>query len=110
MGYVAFAVEHPAYFRTIFGGTVCEDGRARPASLQAAGQEAYAVLRDLVVEGVRRGRLRSADPDQLALAAWSTVHGLGMLLIDNQLGPMASQPARQLTETVVKLLETGLRA
>lgn len=115
VGYVAFAAEHPAYFRTIFGGISCDDDREPPASLQAAGQEAFAVLRDLVVEGIRRGRLRAADPEQLSLAAWSMAHGLSMLLIDGQLGPAAppghdGAGARALTETVIKFLETGLRA
>jgi AcrR family transcriptional regulator len=111
VGYVAFAVEHPAYFRTIFAGLDCQDQDAAPASLRAAGEEAYAVLRELVSEGIRRGRLRAADPEQLSLAAWSMVHGLGMLIIDGQVGTLRTDPAaaRQVTETVVKLLENGLR-
>jgi AcrR family transcriptional regulator len=110
-GYVSFAVAHPATFRTIFGGAVCGEGEERPATLQQAGDEAYRVLRDLIAEGIERGRLRAEDPDHLALAAWSIVHGLGMLMIEGQIagapGPAATR--RALTDTVVRLLETGIR-
>jgi len=110
-GYVSFAVAHPATFRTIFGGAVCGDGEQRPVALQQAGEEAYGVLRDLIAEGIERGRLRAEDPDHLALAAWSMVHGLGMLMIEGQIagapGPAAAR--RALTDTVVRLLETGIR-
>jgi AcrR family transcriptional regulator len=111
-GYVSFAVDNPGYFRTIFGGIPCEDGTVRSPELQAAGAEAYGVLRGLVAEGIQRGRLRHADVDQMSLAAWSMVHGLGMLLIEGQLDPAQSRGtgARALTDTVVRFLEQGLRA
>jgi len=111
-GYVSFAVEHPGYFRTIFGGIPCDDRAARSPELQAAGAEAYGVLRGLVAEGIQGGRLRDADPDEMSLAAWSMVHGLGMLLIEGQLDPAQSRGAgaRAVTEAVIRFLEQGLRA
>lgn len=111
LGYVSFAVAHPATFRTIFGGAVCAEGEQAPSSLQAAGEEAYRVLRELIAEGIEREKLRTGDPDQLALAAWSMVHGLGMLIIEGQLPEARANPARAraATEAVVRLLETGLR-
>lgn len=110
-GYVAFAVAHPATFRTIFGGAVCGEDERLPQGLRQAGEEAYRVLRDLIGEGIERGRLRAEDPEELALAAWSTVHGLGMLIIEGQVPGVRGDPGRRraLTETVVRLLETGIR-
>lgn len=112
IGYVSFAVEHPAYFRTIFGGVVCEDDSEVAPSLRAAGQEAYQVLRDVIVEGIERGSLRSGDPEQLSLAAWALVHGLSMLIIDGQVRDLRSEPrrVRKATDAAIRLLETGLRA
>jgi AcrR family transcriptional regulator len=112
-GYVQFAVRHPGYFRTIFSAFNCFQGdEPEVVALRAAGQEAFAVLRDLVVEGVQTGELRPANPEHLALAGWSLVHGLSMLLIENQLGPVAEGPAkiREITEAVSLLLERGTRA
>jgi len=110
-GYVAFAVAHPSTFRTIFGGAVCGEDEQPPPGLKEAGEEAYRVLRDLIVEGIERGRLRAEEPDHLALAAWSTVHGLGMLIIEGQVAGARGDPTqrRALTEMVVRLLETGIR-
>jgi AcrR family transcriptional regulator len=110
-GYVSFALSHPAYFRTMFGGVFApavKDGKQ--SSLQAAGQESYDVLRTLVDEGLAKGTLRAGTPDEIALAAWSLVHGLGMLLIDGQLTPMhESRPqVRAITETLLGMIERGL--
>lgn len=109
-GYVAFARAHPATFRTMFGNAPA--GEECPPSLAAAGREAYGVLREQIAEGIRRGRLRRGDPDELSLAAWSLVHGLSQLLIDRQLAHRAADEAaaRALADRLVRLLETGLRA
>ena len=84
---------------------------ATPAGLKEAGDEAYRVLRDLIVEGNDSRRLRAEEPDHLALAAWSVVHGLGMLIIEGQVPAGRADPAqrRALTDVTVRLLETGLR-
>lgn len=111
VGYVAFAVDNPGYFRVTFGGIVCEPGTY--PTLDQAGEESYQVLRNLIVEGQEAGRLRPGDPDQQALAAWSLVHGLGMLIIDGNVPPdLVATPAqrRALTEGLTLLLEDGLAA
>jgi len=115
-GYVTFALRHPAHFRTIFSEVTCADEtEPEMRALRAAGEEAYAVLRDLVSEGIRRGRLRGGDPDQLSLAAWSLVHGLSMLTISGQLAGQGVDPAdpvsvQPVTAALVHLLETGIKA
>jgi AcrR family transcriptional regulator len=116
-GYVAFAVAHPAHFRTVFGGFVCPDGDHSKLSpgLREAGDEGYRVMRDLIEEGVRIGALRSGDPDSLSLAAWSMIHGLSMLIVEGQLQALGVRPGdpasvRHATDAVNVLLETGLRA
>jgi AcrR family transcriptional regulator len=111
-GYVSFAVRHPAYFRTTFGGAVCAEGETQPAGLREAGAEAYHVLRDTVAEGIAAGALRPGDADELSLAAWSLVHGLGMLMVEGQIPDIRSHPARvkAVTEGLVRLLEVGLRS
>jgi AcrR family transcriptional regulator len=111
VGYVAFAVEHPGHFRVIFGGAIHTPGTY--PTLDQAGEEAYRVLRDLVGEGIATGHLRAGDPDQVSLAAWSLVHGLGMLIIDGIVPPALVATAAQrraLTEDLVRLLQEGLAA
>jgi AcrR family transcriptional regulator len=108
VGYVAFAIEHPGYFRVIFGGLACED--AITPELQAAGNAAFQVLRGLVGEGVASGVLRAGDPDEMALAAWSLVHGLGMLAIDGALAHriVGATALKRTAERLTLLLQEGL--
>jgi hypothetical protein len=69
------------------------------------------VLRGIVSAGIESGQLRGSDPDQLSLAAWSQVHGLGMLIIDGKVPrALVSTPdrVRAITEGLVDLLTEGL--
>jgi len=108
VGYVRFALAHPGYFRVIFSGLVPD--AAVSAELRAAGDEAYAVLRGLIAEGVAHGTLVAADIDELSLAAWSVVHGLGMLAVNGQLKAWGDGAAtvERLATTVVRFLERGI--
>jgi AcrR family transcriptional regulator len=111
VGYVDFAVENPGYFRVTFGGAFGDPGTYR--GLEEAGTEAYGVLRGIVTEGIATGHLRAGDPDQLSLAAWSIVHGLGMLIIDGNVPPTLVATVAQrraLTDGMSRLLEEGLAA
>lgn len=113
-GYVSFAIEHPAHFKIIFGSghaDVIGGGTGAPQSLRSAGEEAYNVLRELIAEGVRRGKIRHGDVDELCLSAWALVHGLGMLIVDVNVGGLRDKPSavRETTETLVRFLEGGLR-
>jgi AcrR family transcriptional regulator len=108
-GYVSFATRHPAYFRTIFGRPVWREGGEGWESLRAAGEESYAVLRELVVEGIASGEVRAGEPDQIALAAWSLIHGFSMLVIEGRLPSLGSSAAlRGMTEALLRSLERGL--
>jgi AcrR family transcriptional regulator len=111
-GYVSFALRHPAYFRTIFGEKIwpeASDADPGKAALRAAGDEAFGVLRGLVESGMREGRLRPGDVDQVSLASWSLVHGLSLLIIDGQLGGLVDTDAavRRLTDGLAAILERG---
>jgi AcrR family transcriptional regulator len=106
VGYVMFGTEHPAYLQVIFGG-----GRAHsdmPPELAAAGAEAYGVLRDAVEAGIRAGELRKAEVDDVALACWSMVHGLSMLIIHGVVPkPETPQLEAALAERMLELLSRG---
>jgi AcrR family transcriptional regulator len=112
-GYVTFALRHPAYFRTIFGEKIWPHvGEADPGrtALRVAGEEAFGVLRGLVEAGIREGRLRPGDVDQVSLAAWALVHGLSLLIIDGHLAGLVDTDAavRGLTDGLVAMLERGV--
>lgn len=86
--YIRFAVEHPARFRLMFGRALAD--RAAYGPLEKAAQETFGLLVQGVEAGQRAGLIRSGDARQLAIAAWSLVHGLSALLVDRQLTPGAA--------------------
>ena len=107
VGYVRFATRHPDYLRVIFGG-VLRGGNALP-ELQAAGEEAYGVLRDVVAAGLDRGELRGGGPELVSLTCWSLVHGLSALLSSGAVPPPTSAAAqRELVLSALRLLGRGI--
>jgi AcrR family transcriptional regulator len=110
VGYVRFALAHPAYLRVMFGSEVPDKG-AHPA-LAEAGDRTFRLL----VEGIRdaqaAGHVRSGDPVELAVAAWALVHGLAALLIEGRLQDHArsAKEAERLAERVTGVFMNGLAA
>ena len=99
VGYLKFATTSPAYLHVIFGGVLGDD--CIPPELTAAGGEAYETL---------RGDLQPGDADVQALACWSMVHGLSMLIVNGAVPVGSGKAQRQLIEQLLRLLGTGLYA
>ena len=116
VAYVRFGVEHPAHYRLMFGPalTVGKSGELPPVTAEAAAG-AKALLSGVIRQGASDGSFQIAGDAQAvegaALAAWSLVHGLTMLLIDGFAGTgAAANPAaaEQIAGHVSQLLLDGL--
>lgn len=81
--YVEFAVAHPAHYRIMFGDALPADCQGEGAS--AAGDAAFQTLIDGITACQEAGVIGGGDPMPYAVAAWSSVHGLALLLIDGRL-------------------------
>jgi AcrR family transcriptional regulator len=81
--YVLFGVRNPAHYRLMFGPDLAD--RERHPTLAVASDAAFAALTDALAAGQATGELRPGSVRDQALAAWSLVHGLTMLLIDRRL-------------------------
>ena len=79
--YVRFALEHPQRFRLMFGGRIAVT--SHPALKEAALMTFNAVA-DVMAASVPGPAARDA-----AVAAWSLVHGLAMLLLDDRIATAA---------------------
>lgn len=106
VAYVCFAAENPHLYRLMFGGLLSD--RTRYPSLARATDEAFAVLLRLMgEEGAREGAM--AGP--VALATWSTVHGLASLLIEGLLAEeTATTPIDEIARQVTTVLGLGLKS
>ena len=102
--YVQFAVDHPSYYRVMFGGHV---RNASPDSeLAKEGAAAFQVLVDALVSRQRQGEVRGDDPLALAQYIWATVHGIAMLAIDGQL----KQPTVDVIRFANERMRTGIES
>jgi AcrR family transcriptional regulator len=108
IGYVRFALAHPSYLRVMFGSEVPDKG-AHPG-LKEAGARTFDLLVQAIADCQAVGQVRSGDPVELAVAAWSTVHGLAALLVDGRLKEhvRSTVEAERLAERVTEVLRTGL--
>lgn len=100
--YVEAGVENPALYRLMFGRALVGNGNkqgprdhrhakregGRPTEAAIAGRAAKAVLEAIILRGAESGAfaISPKSKNELALAAlasWSCVHGLTMLIIDD---------------------------
>ncbi|KAF4406313.1 MULTISPECIES: TetR/AcrR family transcriptional regulator [Streptomyces] len=109
-GYVRFAVENPGLYRSAFSRVVL-DGAAGDHGLVFAGVlppgddpvfRAFRALSDTLDALVESGRMRPGNRAGAEVAAWSTVHGLSLLILD---GPLARLPEEQRDAVVDRSLE-----
>lgn len=79
LAYVAFAVDHPAHYRIMFGRRLNEDGRF--PQLEALAEEAYGVLAGEVASGQASGRLTDLPLRETVFSLWSLTHGFASLML-----------------------------
>jgi AcrR family transcriptional regulator len=80
LGYVSFALRRPEHFTVMFDAPITK--RKHPDS---AAEQAFSTLLGFVKGCQDAGRLPSGDVRQLALLAWTMVHGIAKLAITGRL-------------------------
>ncbi len=107
--YVAFAIDHPAYFRLMFRPELSQPGK--DAEAEQAGEAAFAALADTVADCVRIGALPADSTGVLTVAVWSLGHGIASLWLDGQLDKRSTElhtSAREVATQVSRLITTLL--
>ena len=87
--YITFALEEPGLFRTAFsqGGSILDK---EPAEL-AGDTNAFGILIGLLDELVAVGFLAPERRPMAEIAAWSSVHGLALLMLDGPLRDVSDE-------------------
>lgn len=82
VAYVQFAVDHPSHYRLLFMTPQVKQSESEVTRGEPA-EDAYAFLRETVVEGLAAGRFlpEFQDADELSQIIWGGVHGLVSLHI-----------------------------
>ena len=108
--YVKMSLQNPQCTQLMFSGILpCDDTYPE---LRLSGDAAFDGLKLMIEEGQNRGVFKQGDVEILALAAWSGIHGLSMLLISGNLPEILGIPVelRSLTTAVTTTLLEGLKA
>lgn len=104
--YVKFAQDKPDHWRIMFSNQIAD--RETYPGLMTAGLASFNLLVDMIREGQAAGGIAVGDPQLLALAGWSTVHGLAMLLIEDQVRlTMGERAAEPLARALADIYLTG---
>jgi AcrR family transcriptional regulator len=107
LAYVRFAQENPWLMREMFSGLTIE--RETFTSLQVASKSVYRIYAEVLRRGQMSGEIVDGDPAALAGVLWSVLHGLAMLIIENQMRPYADGPegTERKTRYTIEMLYSG---
>ncbi|MFK7977488.1 MAG: TetR/AcrR family transcriptional regulator [Halioglobus sp.] len=108
LGYVNFALEHPAYYRVMFSGDLLSS--TGHVTLQHTSAEA---LQDMVAQIEQAQALnvvRKGDAVMQALTIWSAIHGFVSLVNDNRIGHLVDveNSPDSIRDAVLTVLFQGL--
>jgi AcrR family transcriptional regulator len=106
--YVRFALDEPGLFRTAFFVPADLEGAGRPTRAGPSGRTPFELLGDSLDELVAAGVMPEASRPQAEFLAWSSVHGLAMLLIDGPLRALPREQAEGVIQRVIDMAESGL--
>lgn len=106
-GYVRFAKKEPGLFRTALVSPDLE-GAYDPARAGASGKTPLELLGSVLDELVEAGVLPKERRPAAEFLAWSSVHGLSMLLIDGPLRALDQRKTHAIVERLLDMVENGL--
>lgn len=105
--YISFAVRNPAYLRIMFHPSLV-DKQPYPG-LEKAANSAFGLLTAAIKDCQEKKLVRAGDIRLLSLFAWSTVHGLSILALDNQLVSTGlNENLDDYTDDLIDLLINGM--
>ena len=81
--YIQFALDHPAHYRVMFGQGRSESRETE--ALLASAHASFELLLNSIKGCQKKGLIKPGDPMEMALSAWSSVHGFSMLVIEGLL-------------------------
>lgn len=99
--YVRFAIDNPPLFRLMFSPEISP---YRDPALKIAAAAAYAPL------ATAAAREDAGAPAEVAVTAWSFVHGLSLLLLDEQILGVSAANADPLIHSLAARFVRGLRS
>jgi len=107
MGYLGFAMREPGMFRTAFSVPTPVESHD-PANTASMGLNAFQLLSLALDRMQESGLLSRKDRRDAEYLAWSTVHGLALLVLEGPLNKTPPEIVMALGERLVVMVERGL--
>jgi len=109
LSYIDFALSYPSHYRVMFGTRV--ENSYFSDELKPESIPVFKLLRDIIMVCQEKGLLKAGNPREMAISAWSIVHGFAMLRIDHHIPDqgMDEKKLREIQRSVVLTLYFGLR-
>lgn len=104
--YVQFARDNPALMREMFSGLTID--RKSDESLYAASKKAFGQIAEIMRQGQERGAIAVGDPSEQTFIMWSMIHGLAMLMIEDQIPEEYSAASLTTVQLFIQTLYIGL--
>jgi AcrR family transcriptional regulator len=108
--YVELALKHPQCTQLMFSNILpCDDTYPE---LKASGDAAFQGLKTIIEEGQDQGIFKPGEVELMALATWSGIHGLSLLLVGGNLPDILSMEIdnNTLTSAITSTMLEGLKA
>ena len=109
--YLSFAQQYPEQYRLMFtNNLMC--GNNASEELKDTSEDAFATLVGTIETGIANGKISATNSTNLALASWSLVHGIAMLMIDGVLGdsPYGDMPPEDILDLCQSYFRKGWAA
>lgn len=107
-GYLQFAMAEPGWFRASFGVPDATQGTPDPAKAGESGLNPFELLGAALDRMAEAGILPPERRLGAEYLAWSSVHGLAMLIIDGPLRAFTPVQARVVGQRLLDMVEKGL--
>ena len=107
--YVQLGLISPQCTQLMFGGVLPRDDRY--PEFKVSSERAFDSLKKIIKSGQSNNVFKNDDPQILALAAWSGIHGLTMLLISGSIQEkiIMDVDLKPLISAITSTILTGLR-
>ena len=106
--YVRYAQAEPGLFRTAFSASDRQATEPDPEMAGRSGLNPFQLLGAVLDQMVAAGVLPAGRRPGAEYLAWSSVHGLAMLLIDGPLRSMSPTESGPVVQALLSLVERGL--
>ncbi|WCL48462.1 TetR/AcrR family transcriptional regulator [Leptospira sp. GIMC2001] len=107
--YVEFAVQNPDLFQIMYGNQIPDHSKFE--NLVAAESETFQVLVDIISDCKNAGVLKTKNIRTAAMASWTMVHGIAVLLSGRQVmfRNLKSKEIKSITKDLLETLYTGMK-